>query len=327
MNKTSIGWTDFTSNPIRYKDHAGKMVWGCERTSPGCAHCYAADLAVRYGRGAGAFTDKEMATYTPYFDEKEARHILTAKVIDHTPVAGSKVFIGDMTDIFGKWVPDELLDQLFAVMALRHDVTFQVLTKRAARMRQYITARAAAANDQSALHDAIQLAMDDAPKGWKLSGAPYRWPLPNVWLGTSVENQHFANERIPQLLLTPAAVRFISAEPLLERLNLRKLTKPFYETPFGEGREVYPLAGLFAIPDCDWDVPKLDWGILGGESGGILRDPGVESLVSVARDFINAGLPLFVKQDVHRQPGRQGRIPDGIWALKQFPLETREQPR
>lgn len=90
MNMTSIGWTDFTSNPIRYKDAAGKMVWGCERISPGCAHCYAAELAVRYGRGAGKFTDEEMATYTPYFDEEEAHKILHTRVVKGHPVKGSR---------------------------------------------------------------------------------------------------------------------------------------------------------------------------------------------------------------------------------------------
>lgn len=314
MNKTSIGWTDLSSNPIRYRDAAGKTVHACERISPACAHCYAADLAKRYGRGGGAFTEAERKTYTPYFDEAEARKILTAKTVGGKPVSGSRCFIGDMSDYFGEWVPDELLDKLFAVMALRSDVTFQVLTKRPERARAYMAGR-----DWT---DATNAVVDRCVR--RLEGPLYLAgevtpPLHNVWLGTSVENQHWADKRIPELLQTPAAVRFLSIEPLLGPLNLEKLTTPYYESPGGVGREVYPLAGLFAIPDCDWDVPKLDWGILGGESGANLRDPGLPAFLNVAEQFQRAGVPLYVKQDVHRRPGQQGRFPADLWALKQFP--------
>lgn len=328
MNATSIGWTDFTSNPIRYRDATDKMVWGCERLSPACAHCYAAELAKRYRRGAGEFTAEEMATYTPYFDEPEARKILTAKTIGGTPVSGSRCFIGDMTDVFGEWVPDELLDKLFAVMALRSGVTFQVLTKRPERMRAYLSSPSRVA---PILFHAIEMAgdFDGRPEGGLLQSAflleelwqkGQYWPLPNVWIGTSVENQHWANIRIPILLEIPAAVRFVSIEPLLGQINF---------TLRGSDVQGWDEDWRYdVLTGEEWAEPRaetpersqhLDWGIIGGESGSDLRDPGLSAIVDVARQFERAGVALFVKQDVHRRPGQQGRIPDDIWAVKQFP--------
>src|SRR4051812_14758294 len=120
MQKTNIEWTatprpdgtlepGYSANPLKYRDAAGNVVWGCVKTSPGCAHCYAETLAKRYGRG-GPFTAATMRGLTPFLDEKELHRMLTYK-----PAAGKKCFVGDMTDVFGEWVPDELLDRLFAV--------------------------------------------------------------------------------------------------------------------------------------------------------------------------------------------------------------------
>jgi len=327
MNRSAIGWTDLTSNPIRYRDPAGHVVWGCERTSPGCAHCYAAALAKRYGRGAGAFTAEEMATYTPFLDEKEVHRILTATVVSGQRVSGSRCFIGDMTDIFGEWVPDELLDRLFTAMALRMDVTFQVLTKRPDRMRAYMQRLAASTVEPKnrdwpdlfgspmlylteLLGERRMLALCDQPD-WSNA-----WPLPNVWLGTSVENQHWANERIPQLLQTPAAVRFISAEPLLGPIDLMDLS-------VGSAPD---SLDAFTGETCSSETtcivvegPGLDWVIVGGESGQHARPVPVDAITSIVRQCAAAGVQAFVKQDCGSKPGLQGDIPDDIWAVKQFP--------
>lgn len=131
MNKSSIEWTDFTSNPLQYQDADGNTVWGCIHASQGCFHCYSEQLAKRYGRG-GKFDVATMMGLTPFVSEKEIHSILTYK-----PASGKMCFLGDMTDIFGEWVPFELIDQIFAAMALRPDITFQVLTKRADRMLEY----------------------------------------------------------------------------------------------------------------------------------------------------------------------------------------------
>jgi protein gp37 len=136
-----------------------------------------------------------------------------------------------------------------------------------------------------------------------------------------VENQHWADKRIPELLQTPAAVRFLSIEPLLGAIDL---------VNYGQG-----TSWLTCHQQCNRDSEStcltheysggrecfrgIDWIIVGGESGGKRRDCGVEALVNVARQGVAAGVPVFVKQDVALHPGQQGRIPDEVWALKQVP--------
>lgn len=183
MNATKIEWCDFTSNPVKFRDASGKVVWGCEKVSPGCVHCYAESLAKRYGRG-GPFDAKTMRTLTPFLDEKELKTLLRSKEL-----SGKRVFVGDMTDVFGEWVSDELIERLFWTFTQRPDVVFQVLTKRAARLAEF----------------------------WK-----GKFITPNIWLGVSVEDRKRLDERAMLLSSTPAAVRFWSVEPLLEDLgNIR----------------------------------------------------------------------------------------------------------
>lgn len=253
MNTTAIGWTDFSANPLKYRRTDGSVVWACAKVSQGCTHCYSEALALRWNKGA-AYNAGEVAKLTPFMDEKELRAMRTSKKI-----SGKRVFVGDMTDLFGEWVPWSLLDELFDTFAQRPDVIFQVLTKRAERMRTFLS------DGQF---------------------CPRRWPLPNVWIGVSCEEQQRASERISLLLQTPAAIRFISAEPLLDEIAL----------PSG-----------------------LDWVIVGGESGPRFRDCGIGPILGIARQCQRDNVPVFVKQDAHRLPGQQGRIPDEFW-LKQFPL-------
>lgn len=213
MNVTPIEWTTFSANPLKYRDAAGNIVWGCIHVSPGCRHCYSEALAKRYGRG-GPFSLPVMNGLTPFLDDAELHKMRSAKQIGGLPVAGSRCFIGDMTDIFGEWVSDDLLNRLFSdTLEIRTDVTWQILTKRAKRMHEYLS--------------------------WRWGGG--RIPLRHIHLGVSVENQHFADERILLLLQTPAAVRFVSYEPALEYVNFRP-----------------------------W-VNVLDWIIFGLESGGGAR--------------------------------------------------------
>jgi protein gp37 len=132
-----------------------------------------------------------------------------------------------------------------------------------------------------------------------MSALACRWlngePPPNIWLGVTCENQEAADRRIPELLRIPAKVRFLSVEPLLEPVDLSN------------------GLGLMGAPG------DVDWVIVGGESGGNRRDCGVDAIVSVAEQCRAAGVPVFVKQDCAAKPGQQGRIPDNIWNLKQFP--------
>jgi protein gp37 len=273
MQKTGIEWTDFTANPIKYRDAAGNIVWGCVKTSPGCTHCYAEALANRYGRG-GPFKQSVMDGLTPFLDEKELHKMLTYK-----PASGARCFIGDMTDIFGEWVPDEMLDRLFAVLAMRKDVTWQVLTKRAERMRDYMLA---VQNDDKDLQrfagHACNVAESPCAAGMF---DKTDWPFRNVWLGVSVEDQKRADERIRLLLETPAAVRFLSCEPLLSPIS-------FVDGP------LHPEESTMG----EWCVLDLGikWVIVGGESGPGSRPMQVEWARSIVQQCKAAGVPAFVKQ-------------------------------
>lgn len=289
MNKTSIGWTDYSVNPLKYRDASGAVVWACEKVSPGCAHCYSASLANRWGRGAD-FNAGEMAKLTPFLDEKEL-----ASMLNYKPASGKRCFVGDMTDVFGEWVSDALIVKLFATMALRPDVTFQVLTKRAARMARLI-----------GLYNPVGGPPPFSERVANAAGKELPWPLPNVWLGVSCEDQQRADERIPELLDTPAVVRFISAEPLLADVGLFA----FFDTP--TRNECLGILGGHKR------VPGLDWVIVGGESGANFRPCEREWIASIVTECESAGVPVFVKQGAHRLPGQPTGDPR-LDALKQFP--------
>lgn len=292
MNKTSIEWTDFSANPLKYRNPAGEIVWGCVHASRGCDHCYAETLAKRYGRG-GPFNVQTMNTLTPFLDEGEIRKMLTAKRIGGKDVAGSRCFVGDMTDVFGPWVSDELLDRLFAVFALRPDVTWQVLTKRAKRMREYLSGAGVAsriAEQAQAIFTTSSIGRMDQFKIYPVGPNAefgnrwfiHPWPLPNLWGMVSAERQEEADERIPELLQTPVAVRGVSLEPLLGPINLREMA----------GHDDWHIDAL----DCPDKSRSLDWLIPGGESGHGARPCDVAWIRSIVQQGQAAGVATFVKQ-------------------------------
>lgn len=282
MNLTPIEWTTFSANPLKFRTPDGRVVWACEKLSDGCKFCYAEDLSHRYGgtRRAGDWNAATMATLTPFLDEAELRKMLTAKTIGGQAVSGSKCFIGDMTDIFGEWVPDALLDQLFAVFALRPDVIMQILTKRAERARDYLLSRSKSAQRWKDAARSLGYALEF--EGISL----VKFPLPNVHVGISAENQRFADERIPLLLQTPAAVRFISAEPLLGPIDLRSLRNGVTTTDAVTGGETVGRVGLIGH--------RLDWVIVGGESGPRPMHP--DWARSLRDQCAAAGVAFFYKQ-------------------------------
>lgn len=303
MQRTNIEWADFTANPIKYRDAAGMTVWACVKVSKGCEKCYAEAIAQRYNRG-GPFTASTMRTLTPFLDEKELHRMLTYK-----PALGKRVFVADMTDLFGPWVPDEILDRLFAIFALRSDVTFQVLTKRPERMREYLTKRSRSAQPWKDAASSL---------GWSLefegiSLVPS--PPPNVWAGVSVENQD-ATWRVVELLQTPAAVRFLSVEPMLSAVDPTRIKVPrnygTYLLDALTGKGVTHHGEPFR------ELPPVSWIICGGESGPGAR-PMDEAWVRSLRDqCVAAGVSFFFKQKL--ESGRKVSLPmlDGRqWA--QFP--------
>lgn len=242
---TTIEWTDQTWNPTT----------GCDRVSPGCDNCYALTMAKRLkAMGSEKYQrDGDPRTSGPGFGVSVHEDALTLPFSWRKP---RKVFVNSMSDLFHAEVQDEFIAEVFSVMARTPQHTYQVLTKRHARMRSLL--------NRPSFRD--NLAM------W---GQP--WPLPNVWLGVSVENQHWADIRIPALLDTPAAVRFISAEPLLGPVDLHR----YVGEPSG-------LSG-------DW-TRLLDWVIAGGESGRGARPMNPYWPADIAEQCSAAGVPFLFKQ-------------------------------
>ena len=223
-----------------------------------------------------------MKKNTPYFSDEEAGKILRSKKL-----AGKMVFVDDMTDLFGEWVSDEIIDKHFAVFALRPDVTFQVLTKRVDRMAEYFNS-----NRNKEVSLALVGILNSFPhyQASQLlhnSNQGERERASNLWLGTSVENQQTANERIPHLLRCPAAVRFISAEPLLAPVDFKSIGDERWDVLHGWKPDTGPEG---ANTDC------IDQIIVGGESGSNARPFNVEWARSIIQQCKEADVAVFCKQ-------------------------------
>jgi protein gp37 len=280
-DKSAIEWTDATWTPIRARNKkTGAVGWHCEHATTGCEFCYAENFNRRLGTGL-PFKPGHRADIELFLDETMLLQPLRWK-------RPRKVFVGSMTDIFAAFVPDEWLDRMFAVMALAPQHTFQVLTKRAERMHTYVAEPGRGAYVAGAsVADTIAI--------------PVRWPLSNVWLGVSAERQPEADERILHLLATPAAVRFVSAEPLLGPINLTSLA--FSKTCGCEHRS--PTLNAFeATVLCEGccegperlDLGKLDWVIVGGESGPSARPVHPGWVRSLREQCAAAGVAFYFKQ-------------------------------
>jgi len=260
-DNSHIEWTDASWNPIRTRI-GEKVGWGCQRVSPGCQNCYAATINHRLGTGLD-YDAKGIAAAEFFLDEKTLVKPLSWR-------KPRKVFVCSMTDLFGEWVPDEWIDRMFAIMAQTPQHTYQLLTKRPERMRSYMT-----------LPGRGDLQINRMGRVAQYISSPHvarnlDWPLPNVWLGVSVEDQQRADERIPVLLETPAAVRFLSCEPLLGPVDL--------------GRNMY--VGRF----FDLGTPDISWVIIGGESGPGARPMDVAWARSLVSQCQSAAVACFVKQ-------------------------------
>lgn len=279
MGETTIEWTDFSVSPIRARSIAtGKVFHFCERVSTGCKLCYAATMARRFGLPDYVKANRHLVEF--FIDEQKLKDVLRRK-------KPTRFFWEDCSDLFGSWVPFEWIDRCFAVMALTPQHTHQVLTKRPERMAEYFADQERYRRVENAVLDWHR---SQEPSAYRTSNRlpvhplavaeklRYRqwWPLENVWLGTSCENQETADERIPHLLRTPAAVRFLSCEPLLGPIDLR--------THFGLAENHDDLAGL------------LGWLIAGGESGHGARPMHPDWVRALRDQCVLAGVPFFFKQ-------------------------------
>ncbi|NUS82731.1 MAG: phage Gp37/Gp68 family protein [Streptomyces sp.] len=283
---TGIQWTDQVWNPST----------GCDRISPGCDNCYALSMAKRLkgmeqARGATNpkyQTDGNPKTSGPGFGIAAHAHAILEPLRWKKP---RRVFVNSMSDLFHSGIDTPSLHMIFGVMAATPQHTYQILTKRHARMRSLI-------NDPNFAHMAHHRAR--ANYGTP-DTAPWTWPLPNVHLGVSVENQKWADIRIPALLDTPAAVRFLSMEPLLGPVTLFPGDHSTHERDFN-GTDDYTCL------DCSTDdqhVPwrvidrgnlGIDWVIIGGESGPGARPFDPQWAADLIDDARQAGAAPFVKQ-------------------------------
>lgn len=215
-DKSKIEWTDSTWNPIRARDNAtGKIGWHCTHVSEGCRNCYAEGFNLRLGTGQ-AYKPAALKDIEVYLSEDAL----------HEPIRWQRprtIFVCSMTDLFADFVTDAMLDKIFAIMALTPRHTYQLVTKRAARMRSYL--QALADGERHVFGEARDLAgptvalADLLPED---EDGQIR-PLPNVWVAISAEDQDALDERLPHLQAAPVAHRFLSLEPLLaplSRLNL-----------------------------------------------------------------------------------------------------------
>lgn len=269
-DNTAIEWTDSTWNPTV----------GCSIISPGCTNCYAMKMAGRLeAMGSPIYRGHTTKTKAGFVWNGTVAASNWGQVIK--PLSWKKprrIFVNSMSDLFHEDMPVEVIDQVFAVMALCRQHTFQVLTKRFSRMRDY-----SGTLGRHASIDRVSLAAAKIRPGstffWE--SGEFGWYLPNVWLGASVENQDAANYRVPALQETPAAVRFLSCEPLIGPLKL--------------------------------DLTGIHWVIAGGESGPGKRPMDVGWMRSLRDQCAMAGVSFFGKQDDKIRP-----LPDDLM-VRQFP--------
>jgi protein gp37 len=226
-DRSAIEWTDATWNPVR----------GCTKVSPGCKHCYAETFAERW-RGIPGH---------PYEQGFDVRLVPDKLGEPLRWRASRRIFVNSMSDLFQEDVPDPFIERVFHTMASASWHTYQVLTKRAERMRS--------------LTSLLPRALVE-PR--------------HIWLGVSVEDRKHGLPRIRELQQTPAGLRFLSIEPLLEDLG-------------------------------HLDLRGIEWVIVGGESGPGARPMREEWVVSIRDQCRGAGVPFFFKQWGGVQKGRRGR--------------------
>jgi protein gp37 len=218
--KSTIEWTDATWNPVT----------GCSKVSPGCAHCYAERLSLRFGQSTAPWTPANAEQNVVLHEER-----LRDPVSWRQP---KMIFVNSMSDLYHELVPDTFIGRVFETMERASQHTYQILTKRPERMREWF--------------------------GGEVGRRWGRKPLPQVWLGTSIENDRWVG-RADALRATPAAVRFISAEPLLG-----------------------PLPSL--------NLAGIDWLIVGGESGSNHRPMELDWARDIRDKCDQAGTAFFFKQ-------------------------------
>jgi protein gp37 len=283
---SSIEWTDTTWNPVV----------GCTPVSPGCLNCYAAAMSRRLeAMGKPAYvgltvrrgpTGSDPDKFDPEKAAKATRTVFNGVVRTLPGKLGEpltwrrprRVFVNSMSDLFHEGVPFEFVDRVFAVMALTPHHTYQVLTKRPERMAEYLSTPGLA---ERVVRAAYEVSTGTPLMEGERVRKKVTLPLPNVWLGTSVENQACADERVPHLLRCPATVRFLSVEPQVGEVDLR----------LGDSEGVPTSA-----EPCRERGWLLHWVIQGGESGPGARPFDLAWARGLRDQCRAAGVAYFLKQ-------------------------------
>lgn len=288
---TKIEWTDATWNPVT----------GCSKVSQGCKHCYAEREWPRMTKLVPAYAGREFTDVRTHADRLDQ------------PIRWAKrrmIFVNSMSDLFHPSVPDDFIDSVFGVMwaclYVRNEQDghiFQVLTKRADRMRDYLSTDRRKAWALAAIHYGGGI----DPDGLWDQIMDFEGPHPRIWIGVSVEDQTAANERIPLLLDTPAAVRWISAEPLLGPVDLTEIKVPsehdklnhsgFYPSRFNALTTEYDDKHYHQPPAA------IDWVVVGGESGPKARPMHPQWARDLRDQCAVAGVPFLFKQWGEWAPG------------------------
>lgn len=276
---TSIEWA---RNEDGTSGRSWNPVTGCDKVSPGCGlprfegdktgGCYAEGIARRFA-GSKAFPNGFAVMLHPQRLEDPLRW--------RKP---TRVFTNSMSDLFHDQVPDEYIAKVFAVMAATPQNVYMTLTKRHARMRSLLSS--------PAFRDSVKAELGELVRKYpKLVGIEWKWPLLNAWMGVSAEDQKWADIRIPALMRTPAAVRFVSAEPLLGPINLRQSM-----WTLGDERG-HGLTASYVHCGCCKNLHGLDLVIAGAESGPGARPMDLEWVRNLRDECVMAGTAFFFKQD------------------------------
>lgn len=313
-DNTSIGWCDATWNPIT----------GCSKVSEGCRNCYAAALAPRL-----AAMGQKGYTTLPWTARNAAQNVMLHPDRLEMPLRWRKprrVFVNSMSDLFHEQVPDEFIWRVFGIMARARAHTFQILTKRPERMAEFCS-------NPDWYVRLVGGAVEATPGDLVRFADVSEWPLPNVQLGTSIENQPAADERLSHLRRMPAALLFLSCEPLLGPLDLGAAFVcecGDYVRDHAPGGGPCQICAKRSAPydNCEeWRLAPLQsvgWVIAGGESGPNFRPMDEQWARDLRDQCVAAGVPFFFKQHSGLRPAsKRGEPPtlDGeVW--HQFPEEV-----
>lgn len=319
-DRSAIEWTDATWNPIRARSLLAKggIGWHCEKVSDGCRNCYAEPMnRDRFGTGL-AYKPGNAGKVDIYLDEDVLRRPLSWR-------RPRRVFPGSMTDIFGDWVTDQMLDRIFATMILAPQHIYQVLTKRPDRMRDYLGRPGDGGRERNAaLRAAMSEILPDHGRPWALQPRN-----PNIWLGISAEDQRNYDERREAILdLAGGFPLFVSAEPLLGPLDLRFAwdhcdlcggTGMLARWPKGKCHICGGKGRVLINGDRSArGYRAFSWVIVGGESGPNARPMHPDWARSLRDQCAAAGTAFFFKQHgewLHEDQVRDGQHPGARFFL------------